>query len=61
MVLVTPYEGDKTKETYAIVGEGGRLYERIGREDSYITIADWNQVAKSIQNLNWDRPSPFWK
>ena len=39
-------EGDKTKETHAIVGEGGAYNERIGREDSYITIADWNQVAK---------------
>ena len=36
MVLVTPYEGDKTKETYAIVERGGCLYERIGREDSLI-------------------------
>ena len=46
MVLVTPYEGDKTKETYAIVEKAATYMRELAEKTPYITIADWNQVAK---------------
>ena len=46
MVLVTPYEGDKTKETYAIVEKAAAYMRELAEKTPYITIADWNQVAK---------------
>ena len=46
MVLVTPYEGDKAKETYAIVEKEAAYMRELAEKTPYITIADWNQVAK---------------
>lgn len=46
MILVTPYEGDKTKETYAIVEKAAAYMRELAEKTPYITIADWNQVAK---------------
>lgn len=46
MVLVTPYEGDKTKETYAIVEKEAAYMRELAEKTPYITIADWNQAAK---------------
>jgi len=46
MVLVTPYEGDKTKETYAIVEKAAAYMRELAEKTPYITIADWNQAAK---------------
>ena len=46
MILVTPYEGDKTKETYAIVEKSAAYIRELAENTPYITVADWNQVAK---------------
>ena len=46
LILVTPYEGDKTKETYAIVEKAAAYMRELAEKTPYITIADWNQVAK---------------
>ena len=46
MILVTPYEGDKTKETYAIVEKAAAYMRELAEKTPYITVADWNQVAK---------------
>ena len=46
LILVTPYEGDKTKETYAIVEKAAAYMRELAEKTPYITIADWNQAAK---------------
>ena len=34
MILVTPYEGDKTKETYAIVEKAATYMRELAEKDS---------------------------
>ena len=41
MVLVTPYEGDKTKETYAIVEKAAAYMRELAEKTPYITIAEF--------------------
>ena len=38
MILVTPYEGDKTKETYAIVEKAATYMRELAEKIPYITI-----------------------
>ena len=46
LILVTPYEGDKKKDTYEIVEKAAAYMRELAEKTPYITIADWNQVAK---------------
>ena len=46
LVLVTPYEGDKSKETYKSVEQYAAYARELAEKTPYVSIADWNKVAK---------------
>ncbi|MGX7074440.1 acyltransferase family protein [Falseniella ignava] len=46
LILVTPYEGDKNKDTYAAVEHYAAYARELAEKTPYVTIADWNQVSK---------------
>ena len=46
LILVTPYEGDKKKDTYEIVEKAAAYMRELASKTPYVTIADWNKVAK---------------
>lgn len=46
LILVTPYEGDKKKDTYEIVEKSAAYMRELATKTPYVTIADWNEVSK---------------
>lgn len=46
LILVTPYEGDKSKDTYASVEQYAAYARELAEKNPYVSIADWNKVAK---------------
>ena len=46
LILVTPYEGDKSKDTYTSVEQYTNYARELAEKTPYITIADWNKVSK---------------
>ena len=46
LILVTPYEGDKSKDTYTSVEQYANYARELAEKTPYITIADWNKVSK---------------
>ena len=46
LILVTPYEGDKSKDTYASVEQYATYARELAEKNPYVSIADWNKVAK---------------
>ncbi len=46
LILVTPYEGDKSKETYKSVEQYATYARELAEKNPYVSIADWNKVAK---------------
>lgn len=51
LVLVTPYEGDKNKETYSLVEQSAAYMRELAQKTPYVTLADWNQVSKDNPNI----------
>ena len=46
LILVTPYEGDKSKDTYASVEQYANYARELAEKTPYVSIADWNKVSK---------------
>ena len=46
LILVTPYEGDKSKDTYASVEQYANYARELAEKTPYVSIADWNEVSK---------------
>jgi len=46
LILVTPYEGDKSKDTYTSVEQYATYARELAEKTSYVSIADWNKVSK---------------
>ena len=46
LVLVTPYEGDKSKDTYTSVEQYATYARELAEKTPYVSIADWNKVSK---------------
>lgn len=46
LILVTPYEGDKSKDTYTSVEQYAAYARELAEKTPYVSIADWNKVAK---------------
>ena len=46
LVLVTPYEGDKTQATQPYVEQYASYVREVAQKYPYIEVADWNQVSK---------------
>ena len=46
LILVTPYEGDKSKDTYTSVEQYAAYARELAEKNPYVSIADWNKVAK---------------
>ena len=46
LILVTPYEGDKSKDTYTSVEQYATYARELAEKTPYVSIADWNKVAK---------------
>ena len=46
LILVTPYEGDKSKDTYTSVEQYAAYARKLAEKNPYVSIADWNKVAK---------------
>ena len=46
LVLVTPYEGDKTQATQPYVEQYANYVREVAQKYPYIEVADWNQVSK---------------
>lgn len=46
LILVTPYEGDKSKDTYASVEQYAAYARELAEKNPYVSVADWNKVAK---------------
>ena len=46
LILVTPYEGDKSKDTYTSVEQYAAYARELAERNPYVSIADWNKVAK---------------
>ena len=46
LILVTPYEGDKRKDTYTSVEQYAAYARELAEKNPYVSIADWNKVAK---------------
>ena len=46
LILVTPYEGDKSKGTYTSVEQYAAYARELAEKNPYVSIADWNKVAK---------------
>ena len=43
---MTPYEGDKSKDTYTSVEQYATYARELAEKTPYVSIADWNKVAK---------------
>ena len=46
LILVTPYEGDKSKDTYTSVEQYAAYARELAEKNPYVSIADWNKVAR---------------
>ena len=46
LILVTPYEGDKSKDTYTSVEQYAAYARELAEKNPYVSTADWNKVAK---------------
>ena len=46
LILVTPYEGDKSKDTYTSVEQYAAYARELAEKNPYVSIADWNKVSK---------------
>ena len=46
LILVTPYEGDKSKDTYTSVEQYAAYARELAEKNPYVSIADWNKAAK---------------
>lgn len=46
LILVTPYEGDKSKDTYTSVEQYATYARELAEKTPYVSIADWNKVSK---------------
>ena len=46
LILVTPYEGDKSKDTYTSVEQYATYARELVEKTPYVSIADWNKVSK---------------
>ena len=46
LILVTPYEGDKSKDTYTSVEQYANYAHELAEKTPYVSIADWNKVSK---------------
>ena len=51
LVLVTPYEGDKTQATQPYVEQYANYVREVAQKYPYIEIADWNQVSKDNPDI----------
>ena len=51
LVLVTPYEGDKTQATQPYVEQYASYVREVAQKYSYIEVADWNQVSKDHPDI----------
>lgn len=51
LVLVTPYEGDKTQATQPYVEQYASYVREVAQKYPYIEIADWNQVSKDHPDI----------
>ena len=51
LVLVTPYEGDKNKDTYTYVEQYASYPRELAEKTPYIVVADWNQVSKDHPDI----------
>lgn len=51
LVLVTPYEGDKTQATQPYVEQYASYVREVAQKYPYIEVADWNQVAKDHPDI----------
>ncbi|EJP19607.1 acyltransferase [Streptococcus oralis SK304] len=51
LILVTPYEGDKSKDTYASVEQYAAYARELAEKNPYVSIADWNKVAKEHSEI----------
>ena len=51
LVLVTPYEGDTSKETQPYVEQYASYAREVAQKYPYIEIADWNQVSKDHPDI----------
>ena len=51
LVLVTPYEGDKNKDTYTYVEQYANYARELAEKTPYIVVADWNQVSKDHPDI----------
>lgn len=51
LVLVTPYEGDKTQATQPYVEQYANYVREVAQKYPYIEVADWNQVAKDHPDI----------
>ena len=43
---MTPYEGDKSKDTYTSVEQYAAYARELAEKTPYVSIADWNKVSK---------------
>ena len=51
LVLVTPYEGDKTQATQPYVEQYASYVREVAQKYPYIEVADWNQVSKDHPDI----------
>lgn len=51
LVLVTPYEGDKTQATQPCVEQYASYVREVAQKYPYIEVADWNQVSKDHPDI----------
>ena len=51
LVLVTPYEGDKTQATQPYVEQYANYVREVAQKYPYIEVADWNQVSKDHPDI----------
>ena len=51
LVLVTPYEGDKSQETQPYVEKYASYAREVAQQYPYVEVADWNQVSKDNPDI----------
>ena len=51
LVLVTPYEGDKSQATQPYVEKYASYAREVAQQYPYVEIADWNQVSKDNPDI----------
>ena len=51
LVLMTPYEGDKTQATQPYVEQYASYVREVAQKYPYIEVADWNQVSKDHPDI----------